>query len=201
MKTFIAALALLVPFAANSAPILLDGMGMQKQWTDNEGTTGEMPDFVWGDSDTAGADKIGMYVDFADGTTGSIVYSGVAPYWNTSGAAFPGVTLELATGFFASYTTAGLHFLYNTVETFAGSAQLPIAWANNPSTAYGGNVELDYNDSGSGSQFRISGAGWTSVEITTYSSSASAGDVPAPATLALLGLGLAGLGWKRRKQA
>ena len=183
--------------SANAAPMLLEGMGIQKQWTDTEAARDEMPDFVWGDSDTALADSIGMHVLFADGTDGAIAYSGVSAVWNTSGAAFG--TLISATGFFAPYATAGMHFLSNSAKTNTIPGVLPIAWLSNPNTAFGNNVELDYNDNSLNSQFRVNTQGWGSVVITTYSSSATAA-VPEPTIITLFGLGLLGLGFVRRRQ-
>jgi hypothetical protein len=182
---------------ATAAPILLEGMGIQKQWTDTEAARDEMPDFVWGNSDVALANSMGLHVLFNDGTEGSIAYSGVSSNWNTSGPTFG--TLISATGFFSNYAAAGMHFLSNSVKTNTVPGILPIAWASNPATPFGNNVELDYTDNAVNSQFRVTTAGWTSVEITTYSSSAA--NVSEPMTLALLGLGLAGLGWSRRKKA
>jgi len=199
LKIFAAASLALFGFA-EAAPMSLDGMGIQKQWRDNEGVNDEMPDFVWGDSDTAGANKIGMYVEFQDGTTGSIVLDNVASYWNTSGTAFPLVTTPIATGFFAPYPTAGLHFLYNTAATTTFPQALPIAWSINPSTPFGGNVELDYNNNGLGSQFRVTASfGW--VDITTYSSSADVmNPVPVPAAALLFAPATAGLAFLRRRK-
>lgn len=178
-----------------AAPLTLEGMGMQKQWLDTEAAAGEMPGFVWGNSDTMLADSIGLHVLFEDGTEGSIAYSGVAAHWNTNGAAFG--SLISASGFFADYT--GLHYLYNSAPTTVYPEALPIAWNGNPVTPFGNNVELDHNEQ-NGSQFRISTPGWTSVEITTYSSSAIAATVPLPASGLLIVGGLAGLGAMRRKK-
>ena len=192
-KPITLALLVMFAFAANvtAAPILLECMGIQKQWTDSEAATNEMPGFVWGDSDTALADKIGLHVLFADGTEGSIAYSGVSPHWNTSGTPFG--TLISANGFFSSYATAGLHFLYNV----PAGGTLPIAWLSNPLTPFGNNVELDYFDNAVNSEFRVTTAGWESVEITTYSSSAV---VPEPSSIVLFGLGTVGLIFMGRRQ-
>ena len=185
---------LIVSTVSQAAPVTLNGMGIQKQWIDYEGISGDMPDFVWGNSDTESANSIGLYVEFANGIEGSIVYTGVSSYWNSDGEDEFG-TLISATGFFQDYTR--LHFLYNTeYTTDYGSGALPIAWIGNPSTPFGSNIELDYNEQGFNSQFRISDNGWNSVQITTYSSSA----VPVPAAAWLFGSALAGLGVVRRKK-
>lgn len=189
--------AVLGATSAHAVPASLGGLGLEKTWVDNEGITDEMPDFVWGSASTNNADKFGLFVEFADGTTGSIVYSGVSGKWGTTGPVIG--TVELATGFFAPYAAAGLHFLNNTDS----SGTLPIAWASNPATAFGSNVELDYHDTASGSQFRIQSAGWQSVEFATYSSTAVSA-VPLPAGAALLFSGLVafgGIGAFRRRRA
>ena len=196
MRTKLAALGITLLMASGgsvAAPLTLEGMGIQKQWTDTEAARDEMPGFVWGDSDTASADRIGLHVLFDDGTEGAIAYSGVASSWNTSSGT-PFGTLISATGFFANYATAGLHFLFNV----PAGGTLPIAWISNPLTPFGSNVELDYNDNGVNSEFRVTTPGWTSVEITTYSSSAVA--APAPGSLACLGLGLVGVGLRRLRR-
>lgn len=200
-KTFstIAMAVMISATGAIAAPVTFDGMGMQKQWVDNEDVRDEMPGFVWGDSDTQGADKIGLYVEFADGTTGGISYTGVSGHWNTNGAEFG--TISMAFGFFADYATAGLHFLYNTAPTNIYPEALPIAWIRNPTTPFGSNVELDYNDSSSGSEFRISASGWDFVTITTYSSSADAPQIPLPATGLMLLCAIGGLGLARKRNS
>ncbi|MGG7566356.1 VPLPA-CTERM sorting domain-containing protein [Rhodovulum sp. DZ06] len=199
IASFIAAAALAFGAAsASAAPLTLSGMGMEKTWFDTEAAAAEMPDFVWGSADTAGADRIGMWVEFDDGTTGSLVISGVAPYWNTNGGTFP-VVFEVATGLFSGY--GGLHYLYNTAATTSFPQALAIAFNVNPTTPFGNNLELDYNNNSVNSQFRVSTAGWTSVEIATYSSTAEAlSDVPLPAAAPLLALGLGGLVALRRRR-
>lgn len=194
-----AAISVLAVAAAHAIPATYDGMGMIKQWTDNENIRDEMPGFVWGTSDSDGANRIGMYVEFADGTTGGMSFTGVAPHWNTSGGIFPGVTVDTAVGFFAAYVNAGLHFLYNTAPTNSYPQALPWAFQNNPNTPYGSNVEPDYNDGANGSEFRISTTGWDYVTIATYSSTVNA-NVPLPASGLMLASVLGGVAaWRRRK--
>ena len=149
----------------NAAPETLHGMGIQKQWVDNEGVNDEMPDFVWGDSDAKAANSIGLYVEFSDGTEGSIAYTDISTKWNTHDEGGEFGTLISATGFFAEYNS--LHYLYNSKSL----SNLPIAWGDNPSTPFGSNVELDYSEQ-NGSQFRIDANNWDFVKVTTYSSTA-----------------------------
>lgn len=184
---------------AQAAPATLDGMGLIKQWTDVEGQLNDMPDFIWGTSDAALANRIGLYARFANGLEGTITYSGVAGRWNTGN--FAGIAADNATGFFTA--AVGLHFLYNTAATNNYPEALPIAWEDFV-MQFSGNFDLDYNDQNFGtSDFRASIQGWGSVEIATYSSAVDPGRVPEPATLGLFGIGLAGLGAiaRRRKQA
>lgn len=174
---------------AFAAPILLDGLAMVGQWTDYENSANDMPLDPWGTSDTDSADRVGIFVEYANGLTGSASYSGAAGLWNqcctTIGAP------DTFSGFFTS--SAVLHGLNNT-----GSG-LPMAWTilNN---AFTGNFDLDYSES-FGSEWRASSAGWGSVEITLYSTSGRSDNVPEPSILMILGLGLAGLGLAGRRGA
>lgn len=201
MKCTRAAVATLLLFSSHAwaVPISLEGLGLIKQWTDFENQAGEMPGFVWGNSDTLLADSIGIYVEFADGTNGSLTYSGVAGAWNTSNTgifANPGLAFDTATGFFST-GTGGLHFLYNSAPTTGFPQALPMAWLGN-TIPYSSNFDLDYNET-NGSNFRASTTGWGFAMIATYSS-AFPTSVPEPGTLALLGIGLAGMGLARRRK-
>lgn len=193
LKTKLIIAGLFAAGSVSAAPLTLEGMGIQKQWIDTEAGINEMPGFVWGNSHTAMADKIGLHVLFANGVEGTIAYSGVATKWGTTGPTIG--TLISATGFFASYATAGLHFLNNT----PAGGTLPIAWVFNPSTPFGSNVELDYFDNSFGSEFRVTTAGWNSVQITTYSSSAPVAAPDGGSSIALLGLAMTAAAGFRRK--
>lgn len=45
-----------------TAPETLHGMCIQKQWFDNERVCGEMPDFIWGNSEVKAPNSIDLYV-------------------------------------------------------------------------------------------------------------------------------------------
>jgi len=144
--------------SATAAPLSLEGMGVVGNWTDFENQMGEMPAHIWGTSDATHENRIGLYVEFNNGLTGSVTYSGVSGLWNT--ANFTPLAHDTATGFFT--TAGGLHFLFNN------STSLPMAWAG-LSMPYSGNFDLDYTNI-NGSHFRATVGGWSSAEFTTYSS-------------------------------
>lgn len=201
LKTSLQAAAVaLIATGAHAAPVSLNGLGLEKTWVDTEAGADEMPDFVWGDASFNNANEIGLYVAFDDGTTGSITWTGVSPYWNTSPNNFLDMNVTSHSGFFSLYANAEVHFLYNTAATTSFPEALPIAWSNNPGTPFGGNVELDYNEQ-NGSQFRASVTGWGSAEWATYSSTASVAPIPLPATLPALAFAVGWLFLLRRRSA
>lgn len=192
-------LAVLVAFlpVTGSAQTTFDGMSRVADWTDLEGTSNEIPAQVWGTCDADTEDRIGMRVDYDNGLSGTISFSGVSGIWNTSAGTF-GITPDVATGFFASCTD--FHFLFNNGST------LPIAW-NSCSNAFSNNFDLDYSES-FGSHFRASTSGWVSARFQTYCGSGAAApaepaEIP---TLPLSGLiltilALAGLSARRLRHA
>jgi len=185
MKKTVGLLFLVLLTAGMTCADLLDGMGSIVTWTDYETQSGDMPGYIWGNSDAQRADKIGLRVDFAGGLSGTVVYSGVSALWNTSN--FTGLNYDSATGFFT--TASGLHFLYNVAK----GGTLPMAWSGF-SMPFSGNFDLDYSEA-YGSNFRASTSGWTSATFTTYSSTAA---IPEPATALILGLGGALIALYRR---
>lgn len=182
-KFLLPVMLVMMPLAA-TAQTTLDGMGRVADWTDLETTSNEMPAQVWGACDTSAADRVGIRVDFNNGTSGAATYSGVSGVWNTTN--FPGISADSATGVFAS--CVGLHFLNNDGST------LPMAWedCNMP---FASNFDLDYGEE-NGSHFRASTTGWVSARIQTYCGD---GDAPPAAaapvpTLSIYGLALTALG-------
>ncbi len=190
------ALGVAIVHTAEAAPVTLGGMGVVSQWTDFENQSGEIPAHPWGNSDTLHADRVGIYVEYANGLTGSATYSGVATHWGSgSNQGFAGISPDSATGFFASFTNFGyaqLHILDNT------GFVLPMAWVD-LRNQYTSNFDLSFENFRN-STWRADSAGWQSVQITLYSSAAAAA-VPEPASLALAGLalGAAGLAARRRR--
>lgn len=189
MKKFVCLfVCLFVSVAAQATPITLEGMGVVSQWRDNENIlTNEIPNDPWGDSDDLFADRVGIYVEFANGTFGSATYSGITSSdWNQccSNIATPDTT----TGFFDNSFLHGLNH-----------STLPMAWASLV-TPFSNNFDLDINTNGFGSNFRANTSGWNFVDIALYSSVAPVNSVPEPTSLVLIGLGLAGLRFSRKKK-
>ena len=128
---------------AIAAPASLGGMGVVGQWTDFESGSGEMPAQPWGNSQAANADRVGIYVEYANGLTGSATYSGLTNLWggccNIGGGI--GITPDTATGFFVGAGTyyARLHGIDN--QGFI----LPMAWTD-LQNQFTSNFDLSYEN-------------------------------------------------------
>ncbi len=191
-KFVLASLLLVLSSFSFAAPVTLEGMNQIMQWTDYENQSGEMPGFIWGTSDSDNADQIGLYVEFANGLTGSVTYSGVSGLWNQSSFS---LAADTATGFFTN--ASNMHILFNNAPSVNYPQALAIAWESFVMD-FSNNFDLDYNED-LGSNFRASVAGWESATFTTYSSTASA--VPVPAAVWLFGSAIASFaGFSRFKK-
>lgn len=179
----IVAIAALCTSVSAMSQTTLDGLARVAEWTDLETTSNEMPDQIWGSCDATSEDRVGIRIEFENGTTGSATYSGVSGVWNT--ANFTGINPDSADGVFAS--CVGLHFLHNNNST------LPMAWED-CDMPFASNFDLDYNEQ-NGSQFRATTTGWVSAHIQTYCGSGAA---PTPTvavpTMTIYGLALTVLG-------
>lgn len=180
---------------AYAIPASLEGLGLVSQWTDYENASGEMPANPWGNSNILLADKVGIYVQYANGLTGSATYSGVANAWggccdlNGIGQLAP----TTATGFFVGTGNyANLHGLDNN------GFILPMAWTD-LTNQFTDNFDLSFENFGN-STWRASQSGWEFVDIALYSSAVAVNNVPEPTSLALLGLGIASLASLRRRK-
>lgn len=156
--------------ALAAAPPTLGGMNKAVEWIDLESSSNELPTKPFLDADTEGANRIGLFVTFNDGTEGTVIYNNISELWNSS---FSDISAESATGFFSG--SGSLHFLYNNGES------LPMAW-NGLSMVHSSNFDLSYDDV-TGSHFRASESGWTSARFATYTDVAA---VPEPSAYAAI---------------
>jgi hypothetical protein len=163
------------------AQLTLDGLPRVDQWTDFENQAGELPVSPWGSCSAQQADRVGIKVDFQDGTSGFATYSGVASLWNTGD--FPDILPDTVGGFFVGCN--GIHFLFNN------GTSLPLAW-DGCSMAFSGNFDLDYIEA-FGSNFRATTTGWVQADFQTYCGNGSAGPsaipVPTLTQWSVVGLG------------
>lgn len=198
--TFAASAVVAGASIVDAAPVTLDGMNQIKSWTDYENVADDTPDNIWGDGDTKLFDEVGIYIEFKDGTTGSITFSGVSDYWNSGAplAALPGVTIT-ATGFFESYAGDGLWALNNTTsdEATGSTTKLPSITFGDPLNVKPRYFTIDYPDGIGPLPF-----GWDYAYVTTYGGygEPNVGDVPLPAAGFLLVGALGGLAALRRRQ-
>ena len=165
----------------------LDGMPRVAQWTDFENQAGELPVNIWGSCASQNVDRVGIRVDFQNGTTAFATYSGVAGKWNVNTFS-PEINPDTSGGFLGSCT--GLHFLFDDKNV-----DLPMAW-DNCSNAFSGNFDLDVSEN-FGSNWRADSGGWVSVAFQTYCGGQPvAAAVPAQSSwsmlAAVLALSLAG---------
>ncbi|MGE0487464.1 MAG: PEP-CTERM sorting domain-containing protein [Gammaproteobacteria bacterium] len=186
-KTWLFVALLSLSSSAFAVPLTLEGMGLVSTWRDVENVINDILSDPWGNSDDLFADRVGIYVEFADGTKGSATYSGiVAADWNQCCADI--TRPDTITG---AFTNAMLHGLNHTL--------LPMAWHelafNSP---YSNNFDLDYTNDQFGSNFRANTGGWRYVDIALYSSVAPVQNVPEPVSLGLVALGLVGA-WRQRR--
>lgn len=182
---------MLIGSHAQAAPIMLGDLGLLTTWTDLDTGNGEMPGQIWGSSDVDAADRIGIWVRFADGTEGSATYSGVAGLWNS---VFADLAADTKTGFFDVAGGDRLHFLFNS----AIGGTLPMAW-NGLTTPYSSNFDLDYTYNPFNSHFRASVSSWESAEFAVYSTSGIVAKVSEPAALFIFALGLTGIAYRRKR--
>ncbi|HEY8244925.1 MAG TPA: hypothetical protein VII68_15775 [Casimicrobiaceae bacterium] len=170
MRLIVAIAFALFAVAPVSAQTTLDGMPRIAQWTDLESGAGELPVNIWGVCANQRANRVGIRVDFQNGSSAFATYSGVANFWNTGD--FGPVNSDSAGGFFS--TCGGLHFLFTNKNV-----DLPMAW-DNCSMPFSGNFDLDANEA-FGSNFRADTAGWVSAAFQTYCGDLQ-GSVGIPAT-------------------
>jgi len=146
-------------------PDTLEGLKKIKQWTDYENKSGEMPPFIW--ANVQGTDRVGLYVEFADGTTGSITYRGIeAEWWNRPNGFRPGLLATTRTGFFLVGRNKRLRHLRNIPKQCGHPYCLPMAWRG-LKIFFSDEFDLDYKNI-NGSHFRASWPGWKSVVFATY---------------------------------
>ena len=139
-----------------AAPAVFMNLPLVSEWTDLEVMAGEIPADPWGSCEEDMAARAALVVEFADGTSGAVLYSDLSAKWNRG---FPNHAADFADGFFDSMCRDTLHGIGQALT-------VPMAWAS-CSMKYASNFDLDYT-SRNGSHFRATTFGWDQATFRHY---------------------------------